>query len=149
MSYGFGQFSLLEVSVYTPSSLNLARVPLKTCLGSMEIRELLVATPVPAILRFHPTRWHLRRAGTGRQGMGWRCRRAAARAYRKFNCGRALQEARTACADRLAHEADAALADRIDHWLDPKKVMPIKRGTQASPLQASFMLPGSIRGKLM
>ena len=22
-------------------------------------------------------------------------------------------------------------ADRIDHWLDPKKVMPIKRGTQA------------------
>jgi len=22
-------------------------------------------------------------------------------------------------------------ADRIDDWLDPKKVMPIKRGTQA------------------
>jgi hypothetical protein len=22
-------------------------------------------------------------------------------------------------------------ADRIDHWLDPTKVMPIKRGTQA------------------
>jgi len=28
-------------------------------------------------------------------------------------------------------------ADRIDHWLDAKKVMPIKRGTQADALRFS------------
>lgn len=43
--------------------------------GSMEIREVLVATPVSATLRFHPTRWHLRRAGTGRASKASRCLR--------------------------------------------------------------------------
>jgi hypothetical protein len=42
-------------------------------------------------------------------------------------------------------------ADRIDHWLDPNKVTLIKGGAQACVTyhQAWFMLPSSIRGKLI
>ena len=53
----------MRFSVHTPVS------------GSMEVREVLVATPVSATLRFHPTRWHLQRAVTGRASKASRCLR--------------------------------------------------------------------------
>jgi hypothetical protein len=56
MAYAFPQFSLLDVLLDAPSPLKLARVPLKTDSASMEIREVLVATPVSAKRGFRPTR---------------------------------------------------------------------------------------------
>jgi hypothetical protein len=48
-------------------------VLLKTDCAAMEIREVLVATPGSAKQRFRPTRWHPRRAGTGRAPKASRC----------------------------------------------------------------------------
>jgi len=42
-------------------------------LPSMEIREVLVVTPVSTTRRFHPVRWRLRRAGTGRAPRASHC----------------------------------------------------------------------------
>jgi hypothetical protein len=66
IAYAFGLFSCWTYCWTFRSTLNLARLPLKTRSAAMEIREGLVVTPVSATRRFPPTCWHPRRAGTGR-----------------------------------------------------------------------------------
>ena len=71
--YAYGLFSCWTYCWTFRSTLNLARLPLKTRSATMEIREGLVVTPLSATRRFPPTRWHPRRAGTGRAPKASRC----------------------------------------------------------------------------
>ena len=73
IAYAFSLFLCWTHCWTFRSTLGLARLPLKTRSATMEIREGLVVTPVSATRRFPPTRWHPRRAGTGRVPKASRC----------------------------------------------------------------------------
>src|SRR5258707_12383976 len=73
ITYAYGLFSCWTYCWTFRSTLNLARLPLKRRSATMEIRGELAVTPLSATRRFPPTRWHPRRAGTGRAPRASRC----------------------------------------------------------------------------
>ena len=87
--YAYGLFSCWTYCWTFRSTLNLARLPLKRRSATMEIRGELAVTPLSATRRFPPTRWHPRRAGTGRAPRAsrcWRRRSNSAPVHPHFSC---------------------------------------------------------------
>jgi hypothetical protein len=83
--------ALLDVFHWTVVRLSTRLVcHSKAVSASMEIREVLVVAPVSATRRFRPTRWHPRRAGTGRAPKAFHCWRRhsnlASACTRYFSC---------------------------------------------------------------